>query len=183
MKFNKSKLLIELKAMVNSHLDYIRSIEKIPDAALNWRASFDSWSVLECLQHLNLYGAFYIPEISKRLSRSKNSDSIEFKSGYWGNKFATDMLPKEDMKTMKTFKSKNPIHSQLDKEIVIDTFMQQQHEFLKLLDFAEHKDLTKTKTALTIPLLKFRLGDTFRFVIYHNERHIVQAKSVLANRK
>jgi hypothetical protein len=50
---------------------------------------------------------------------------------------------------------------------------------LKLLETASTKNLTKIKTAITLPLLKFRLGDTFRFVIYHNERHIVQAQKVL----
>jgi hypothetical protein len=80
---------------------------------------------------------------------------------------------------MNTFKSKNPIQSNLDKEKVILDFINQQKKFLDLLSIASEKNLTKIKTSLTLPLLKFRLGDTFRFVIYHNERHIVQAKNVL----
>ena len=85
------------------------------------------------------------------------------------------------MKTMNTFQSKNPIHSKLDKNKVIDTFIQQQKEFLILLKIAEKKNLTKIKTSLTVPILKFRLGDTFRFVIYHAERHVVQAKKAMSS--
>ena len=80
---------------------------------------------------------------------------------------------------MNTFKSKNPIYSQLDKNQVIETFLQQQKQFLELLTIAKEKNLTKIKTSITLPILKFRLGDTFRFVIYHNERHVVQAKKTL----
>lgn len=181
MKLNRLDLLSELTVMVTAHLEYVKSLKDIPQDKLNQRLTSASWSTLECLEHLNLYGTFYIPEITKRLRQAKPSTSSEFNSGYWGNKFALDMLPKENMKIMKTFKSKNPIHSDLEKENVIGTFIQQQYEFTQLLEQAKNKDLTNTKTAITLPLLKFRLGDTFRFVIYHNERHIVQAKRVLTN--
>jgi hypothetical protein len=181
MEFNKSELLVALANNVQSHLAFAQTLQNQSDEILNAKTSATSWSCLECLEHLNLYGNFYIPEIQKRMNATPNSSSDIFKSGRWGNKFALDMLPKEGMKKMKTFKSKNPIHSQLNASQVIATFIQQQHVFLELLAIAENKDLTKIKTSITLPLLKFRLGDTFRFVIYHNERHIVQAKRVLRN--
>ena len=40
----------------------------------------------------------------------------------------------------------------------------------------------ENKTRIPISInkwIKIKLGDTFRFVIYHNERHIQQAKRVL----
>lgn len=40
-------------------------------------------------------------------------------------------------------------------------------------------DLNKTKTAISISKwFKLKLGDTFKVVIYHNERHIAQARKV-----
>ncbi len=93
-----------------------------------------------------------------------------------------DMLPKEKLNKMKTFKSKNPIYSTLNSQQVIDSFLAHQRKLLELLTIAKEKNLTKIKTAITLPLLQFRLGDTFRFTIYHNERHIVQAKKVLENK-
>jgi hypothetical protein len=48
-----------------------------------------------------------------------------------------------------------------------------------LLDKAKNVSLGKTKTGISISkLIKLKLGDTFRFVIYHNIRHIEQAKRV-----
>lgn len=180
MVFNRQELLNELKEKVEAHINFIDKLQAKPEKLLTQRLSDKSWSVLECIEHLNLYASFYNKEISKRLHKAKNSNNETFKPGYLGNKSALDMLPKNDMKTMNTFKSKNPIHSNLAKDEVLESFISHQKELIKLLEKASTKSLTKIKTSLTIPILKFRLGDTFRFVIYHNERHIQQAKNILS---
>lgn len=179
MIFTTDELIVELKNYVHQHTLFSKSLLEFSDKKLQFKSNQKSWSVLECLEHLNLYGDFYIPEIKKRIHQSETKSKTQFKSGFLGNKFAIDMLPKQGMKTMNTFKSKNPINSNLNKDKVLLRFTQQQEELSKLLHLAKSKNLTKIKTAITLPLLKFRLGDTFRFVIYHNERHIVQAKRVL----
>ena len=86
------------------------------------------------------------------------------------------MLPKENLNYMKTFKDKNPAGSKLNKA-VIDRFLNQQHEFLDFIDKSKKVSLMKTKLPLTISkLLKLSLGDTFRFSVAHNERHVLQAE-------
>jgi len=178
MVLNKQKLLYELENYVCSHIEYAQYLKTIPEEELQKKRKKTSWSILECIEHLNRYAAFYNEEIDKRIRTSRHQNSSEFNPGYLGNKFAIDMLPKENMKTMNTFKSKNPIYSILEKNEVLDSFIGYQNELLELLKLAKDKNLTKTKTSITLPLLKFRLGDTFRFVIYHNERHIVQAQKI-----
>ncbi len=79
---------------------------------------------------------------------------------------------------MKTLKAMNPIHSQLNKEVV-EEFIRQQKQLLELLEKAGNVDLQKIKTGISISkLIRLKLGDTFRFVIYHNERHVVQAQKI-----
>lgn len=91
------------------------------------------------------------------------------------------MLPKEKLNTMKTLKTMNPIHSNLDKGVV-NTFIKQQKKMLELLEEAQYIDLEKTKTNISISkLIKLKLGDTFRFVIYHNQRHVEQIKRILTD--
>ena len=86
---------------------------------------------------------------------------------------------KEKLNKMKTFKDKNPLGSKLDKS-TIERFISQQEQVLNLLDKSRKIDLSKTKTAISISkLIKLRIGDTFRVVIYHNERHLVQAEKIL----
>jgi len=84
---------------------------------------------------------------------------------------------------MKTFKSMNPIHSQLSLE-VITKFLDQQKQLLQLLTRAQQVDLKRVKTSISISKwIKLRLGDTLRVVVYHNQRHMKQARNVLSGAK
>ncbi|PWN62689.1 DinB family protein [Chryseobacterium viscerum] len=183
MKISASKLLDELKELTHQYLQDAEKLLQKTEEELNFRASQDSWSTLECLEHLNRYGDFYIPEIANRISASKTSAKPLFKPGLLGNYFANTMLPKEKPNTMKTLKAMNPIHSRLNKSVV-DVFISQQKQLLELLEKAQHIDLEKTKTSISISkLIKLKLGDTFRFVIYHNTRHMEQIKRIVIHKK
>lgn len=172
-------LIKELIAITIENRTVVTAFKTQPTDILNHKASPESWSILECIEHLNRYGNFYIPEIRSRLEKSTFTASKTFQPGLLGNYFAKSMLPKEQLNKMKTFESMNPSHCTLDSS-VLDLFIKQQDELLALLKRAESADLTKIKTAISISKwIKIRLGDTFRVVIYHNVRHIAQAKRIL----
>ena len=179
MKFNKKDLLEELIAVTRQNIASVKSLQSLSSEKLNSKYSADSWSSLECVEHLNRYADFYTKEIGKRLKQNKRSEATTFSSGRLGNYFAISMKPSDKMKKMKTFKSMNPKGSNLDKSILGD-FIAHQQEMLNYLEEARTIDLEKTKTSITISsLIKLKLGDTFRVVIYHNERHIIQAQRAL----
>ncbi|MDW9381541.1 DinB family protein [Chryseobacterium sp. JV558] len=179
MKISALELLDQLKEITRQHIQYAQALTQKTEEELNFRTSQDSWSSLECLEHLNRYGTFYIPEISNRIAASKTSPNDIFKSGILGNYFAKSMLPKEKLNKMKTLKLMNPVHSRLNKTVV-DEFISQQKQLLELLEKAQHIDLEKTKTSISISkFIKLKLGDTFRFVIYHNVRHVEQVQKIL----
>lgn len=179
MKIQSEELINQLVKITQNHLEFAQSLQNKSDQELNFRKSTDSWNTLECLEHLNLYGIFYIPEIGKRIQSSKTIYQEEFISGFLGNYFANSMLPKEKLNKMKTFKNMNPIHKKLDK-IVIDEFIFQQKQMLSLLEKSRNVNLQKVKTSISITnLIKLKLGDTFRIVINHNTRHIQQIKNIL----
>lgn len=178
MKIQAEALLVDLINRTKQLIQEAETFKDKPEEVLNYKQTAESWSMLECLEHLNLYGRFYLPEIAKRISESKQKSEAVFKSGWLGNYFANSMLPKAKLNKMKTFKNMNPLNSQLDKK-VIDEFLDQQNELLQLLEKARKISLNKTKTAISISkLIKLKLGDTFRFVIYHNQRHMVQAQRI-----
>lgn len=179
MKIPMLQLIDELKKITEENIQFAENLLNETDEKLNFRLSEKSWSILECIEHLNRYGKFYIPEISKRIENSDTKPTEIFSSGILGNYFANSMLPKKKLNTMKTFKSMNPIHSKLDKS-VLNEFIAQQKQMIDLLNEAKNIDLNKVKTSISISnLIKLKLGDTFRFVIYHNLRHIRQAKKNL----
>lgn len=172
-------LLTELTTQTEAHKAAAEAFLTLSDEQLNTKINADSWSILECIEHLNKYGRFYNPEIEQRIQRSKHVATATYKPGWLGNYFAESMKPSEDMKKMKTFKKMNPIHSSLTRE-TIHEFIAQQDKLLKLIHRAQHINLTKTRTSITISKwITLRLGDTFRFYINHIARHIRQAQQVL----
>lgn len=179
MKIASEKLIEDLIQRTRENMNDAQKLLELPVGPLNNRPGPESWSALECIEHLNLYGDYYIPEISKRIKESKSSAVEVFKSGWLGNYFAESLLPKEKLNKMKTFKDKNPIGSKLDKH-TIERFIEQQKVLLDLLNKAREVSLNKTKTSISITsLIKLKLGDTFRVVIYHNQRHLVQARKAI----
>lgn len=174
-----NQLITDLIVLTKAHMNEVQSLKDLSDGQLNRKPDEKSWSILECIKHLNRYGDFYIPEIDRRIAHSKFSRSSVFKSGILGNYFAKSMLPREKLNKMNTFPSMNPNNSVLDRG-TFDKFVRQQEQMLELLARARDVDLTRTKTAISISKwIKLRLGDTLRVVIYHNQRHIVQAKKLI----
>ena len=175
---NSKKLIEEISNATKSYILIAEKLKSKADAELNWKENSESWSILECLEHLNLYAEFYNPEIQNVIQNSKSKPQTEFKSGFWGNYFAKSMLPKEKLNKMKTAKDKNPVNSKLGRE-VIEKFISQQNEFLNLLDISKNIDLNKEKTKISITnLIKIKIGDTFKFLNNHTLRHLKQIEKI-----
>lgn len=179
MKTQSEILILDLIETTRQNLNFVESLKQKNETELTWRENSESWSILECLEHLNLYGSFYIPEIQKTLLNSKQKSEVEFKSGILGNYFAESMLPKQKLNKMKTFKDKNPLNSTLDRK-VIDEFINQQIITIDLLNKSKTVSLNKNKVKITLTKwIKLKLGDTFRFIINHNIRHLKQIENNL----
>lgn len=180
MKNNTKELLESLTAITEQCIADGEAFKNLCNVQLNFKQDEKSWSILECLEHLNLYGDFYLDEIAKQINNSKHKTPLEqYKSSMLGNYFAKAMKVEDNkIKTMKTFVNMDPKDSNLPVSIV-DRFIKQQQGYLELIEKAKHVNLNKTKTSITISkLIKLRLCDTLMVVIYHNERHIWQAKKV-----
>lgn len=171
-------LLNDLIERTKYNLNQIEKLKKLTLKELNYRKSSDSWSKLECIEHLNLYGNYYLPEIEKSIANSKYNAKAFFKPGVLGNYFVNLMKTDKKVKKMKTAKEMNPIASKLDISC-LERFVFQQQKMLQLIEKARKVDLTKNTTPVSISkMIKLRLGDTLRFVVTHNERHILQAKNI-----
>ncbi len=149
---------------------------------LKWKENQSSWNILECLEHLNLYGDFYLPQIENKIKNSKTITETEFKSGLLGDYFAKSMLPKEKLNKMKTFKGKNPLNANLN-EAVIDKFINQQIKLLDLLSQSKNVSLNNVKITTSISVIRLKLGDTFQFLINHIIRHFKQIERIESGTK
>lgn len=176
MKISQHQMLEELRTMTINHQARVAKLSELTNDQLTAKKDENSWSILECIEHLNRYGDFYLPEIAKQLAKSPTSKTTFFKAGLLGNYFAQSMLPKEKLNVMKTFASMNPNKNSLNNK-VLSKFQFQLTEMHILLEKSEEYSLQKIKTRISISKwIKLRLGDTLRVVIYHNERHIQQAE-------
>lgn len=177
----QNALINDLQERTKAMMHVATKFRDLEPRTLNTKPSPAAWSILECIEHLNRYGDFYLPELEEKVLRAKpRNKDLPFKSGWFGEKTVQDMLPKDDqVRKMKTFTSKDPSGSTLTMA-TIDRFLKQQKQILHLLEQAKAVDLRSVKARITLPVIKFKLGTTFRFVIYHNERHIWQANRTLA---
>lgn len=181
MKYKRKQLLKDLQSRVEQIKQIVLTFEAFQEEQLNRKSSAESWSVLECLEHLNLYGDYYLPEMEKSILNGKSAANNFFKPGVLGDYFAKSMQPKTNgaVKKMKSPKDKLPQHSRLG-FTTIDRFLKQLDHLQRLLNMANEVDLTKSKTPISISKwIKLRLGDTFRFYVYHIERHVQQAHHAL----
>ncbi|TAH19879.1 MAG: DinB family protein [Cytophagales bacterium] len=172
--------LIEQTRQISNRVEKLKSYDL---DTLTWKVSPTSWNILECLEHLNLYGDFYLPKIESKIKESSTKSEAQFKSGLLGGYFADSMLPKAKLNKMKTFKDKNPLNAKLDKGVIEKSY-QQQMKLLDLLNRSRKVSLNKVKIEISITsLIKLKLGDTFQFFINHITRHLAQIDSIQAAMK
>lgn len=185
MRTTNDQLINELVKITEASTATVNKFRTLQVNELNYKKDSPSWSVLECIEHLNLYGDFYLPEIERRMALKKTAAvSSLFRPGLLGNYFAKLMKSEPGkMKKMRSPKDKDPAGSQLT-TATLDRFLKQQALLTNLLNKAKEIDMKRTKASISLtPFIKLRLGDTFRFFVYHIERHVAQAQNIMAGKK
>jgi len=138
---------------------------------VQWKENPDSWSVLECYEHLNIYNRYYNIELEKALAYSSSPQT--FKPGWLGNYFIKMIAPSNE-KPIKTMKHVDPKGSTLTFQVV-EEFLGHQRKLLQLLNLAKNKNLNPRNIRVEFfKLLRIKVGDGFRFVVAHEQRHLQQ---------
>lgn len=168
---------MELEILSQSLISKVKHFQDLSENILNKKTNADSWSILECIEHLNLYGDYYLPEMEQQILKAATTNKQSYTPGVFGNYFAKIMKYDENkMKKMQSPKDKNPQNSLLNAS-ALSRFIKQAERLLHILELSNNVDLGKTKCSISISrLIKLKLGDTLRFYIYHMERHIIQAE-------
>ncbi|HKG07086.1 MAG TPA: DinB family protein [Pedobacter sp.] len=171
-----NKLLNTLELRVDDHLQKAIAIyQNLSDVHLNQPAAGGGWSIASCLEHLNSYGDYYLGEISRAIQKYAGEPGTTARRGWLGNYFIQMMDPDLSVKKYKAFKGHFPAEH-LDGHLVVTRFIEQQHELLDLLRRAAGADLNRISIPISLTrFVRLKMGDTFEFIIMHNERHIRQA--------
>lgn len=185
MKLNKQTLLDSIQQELQTQIAFLE--EKIiplsPEEQL-WTLGHPSWSLVDCIEHLNNYGAFYLPNFEAQLAKNITSEKTEYKTGRLGDYFANSMLPKEGKITnkMKTFKKHNPVlEIRKDRKIepILTEHLNQQKRLQKIIEQSAKHDFNKLKVPTMMGnWLKINYGDGLRFYFNHLIRHYLQLRNI-----
>jgi len=182
-KLKSAPLLEELKANTRKIILTLNYLCKEDESILVRQPSPAKWSIAQVLEHLNAYGRFYLPEIEKAINNNPVRKIEFFKPGWLGDYFTKMMQPKENgqiKNKMKAMKDYTPSVN-LDSKAVIDECLAQQQFLLQLLEAAEDRDISSIRIPVSLSRwIRLKLGDTFRFLIAHEQRHFVQIDNILA---
>jgi hypothetical protein len=181
-KYKTEDLINELKADVHKIIAVAQQMKEEDQAKLVYQHQKEEWSVVQIIEHLNSYNRFYLQQIDRALSKRVDMRNAWFNSSFWGEYFTKTMRPtnifevKNKMKAMKNHTFPNS----LNVNTVFNEFLEHQQKLLQLLEISRDRDLNAIKVPITLSkFIKFKLGDAFRFLVAHEQRHIVQARNTM----
>ncbi len=177
---DKSKLLDSLQNQVELQLqEVVKTFQNLDDNTLLEPGAGGGWSIAQCLEHLNRYGRYYLPQIKKGLDSYNGTSCDTFKSTWFGNYFTKMMDPQTGKRKLKAFKNYIPSRN-INAHAVVAEFIDQQELLLSYIQQARQADLNTIRIPVSIlKFVRMKLGDVFQFVIAHNQRHVLQARRVI----
>ncbi len=176
---NQTLITNLIKDVENIILTVDKEFNSLTINQLNQKENVNKWSILECLEHLNRYHAYYNDAIKQGLTKAKSSTADKSYKNGWFGKMSIDMMSPDNVKKQKTLAKFNPVGSQLTKE-TMTKFLAYQQELLTLLEKAKGKNINQRKVPVEFfKLMRMKIGDALAFVVTHEQRHILQAQAVL----
>jgi len=179
-KNNSITLLNALEKEVEEQMKFVLlNFQNMSEQQLLYVPNKDSWSISQCLQHLNSYGEYYLPLLEQEKNRSSKSlPNTIYKSSWIGNYFVNKMDPKRSPKKLKSMQKHIPSQG-ITAPQIISNHLSQQEALLLYIRIFQTLNLSKRSipTSLT-PLIKLTSMDTLRFLVAHTSRHILQASRV-----
>ena len=159
-------------------LDASELVKGLKGPQFNWRPGPRSWSIAECLLHLNIAGDRYVHVLEKTLEEARTrglAGQGPFGYGWLGKWILanTEPPPKRKFKAPRSFM---PTEDQ-PVTAVLPTFMHLQEQLALRLEQANGLDLARVKVPVVgYEPVKLNLHATFAWIAAHERRHLWQAR-------
>lgn len=183
-------LFHEIEKITNENiLNIEENFIPLTDEQLNWKIRSDVWNIREVFAHVFEYAKYYHSAFSKKIDTTRYREpSDNFISSPLGKSMWSAMKlgnAKNVKRKIKSQKLYNPlIVTSIVKETSLIDFLKSQKELLQIIERSKTINIRKAKIKLANNnVIKFRLGDAFLYVVYHNQRHIQQALNFLKHPK
>lgn len=180
-KLETARQLQERLSAVLTIID--QEFRPLTNEQLSHKPAPDKWSMIDCLQHLNLAERFYIRNIQHKVDQlgliQHQPADQELKSGWVGRALRWAVDPNTKMKLPAPSFIKPRKTQELDVVDVMQQFVDLQQTLYAQIDKAIYLDWNTTKLATLFGnSIKLRLGDALLMLVAHTERHINQALRV-----
>jgi hypothetical protein len=160
--------------------DLVRDLD---DERLNWRPDERSWSVAQCLDHLNVANRAYAVPMREALEKARRKGVPRkgpIQPGLLERWFIASLEP-PPKRRLPAPKKIVPAALKARDEVMAD-WRRIQAEVRDLLREAAGTDLNRTRFVNPfVPLIRFSVGTGFRVIAAHERRHLWQAGRVKAN--
>lgn len=153
----------------------------LSETELNWKPNPTTWSIAQNIDHLIVINQTYFPILSALKAGSYQVPfiaKIGFMVSFFGKMILNSVQP-DRQKKMKTFAVWEPTKSHLSD--VLTKFSAHQTELKRAIEGSEK--LLNKGVIISSPANKFivyKLATAFDIIVTHEERHLEQAKEVLA---
>ena len=161
-------------------------VTPLSDHQFNWRPASASWSVAECIEHLNVTARIYLPALDEGIASA-------IRAGVYGNgPYTYNVLGRLMVRSMEPpplFRFKAPVifappaaaQPQRARGEIMAGFRGYQVQYIDRLRQANGVDLAKAKVVSPVNrFLHISLGSGFALQIAHERRHLWQARQLLA---
>lgn len=183
MQLDSKETLLSLRRLT-ARLVFVVEDNLLPvsESLLFGTPEAERWSIGRCLAHIHQIAKQYQPlvrqKIVKALERADAPPVARFKTGWLADRFVRqvqlqdDNLPYYPQKTPSAYAPPASIPKTITTLVLADL-----RDMMELLRLSEQVSLKKVKVPMrSFPYVNLSLGNMLRYLVYHYERHVVQAQ-------
>jgi hypothetical protein len=156
-------------------------VAPLTDAQFHWKPAPTSWSVAQCIEHLNVTARLYLPFLDEAIANAIRRGLYgpgPFRYHWIGRLFVFSLEPPPRFRT-KAPGAFQPAANRPRAEIMAG-FRAYQVQYIDRLRQANGIDLARARVRSPSPYwLRIPLGSAFALTIAHERRHLWQAKRVI----
>lgn len=158
-------------------------VADVEPAALQAQPDRDTWSPVQCIDHLNTAGWLLLRPMEENIQRAQDEGPYgdpPFDYGFVSRWVVQVLEPSSDW----TFDAPSLYEPDAPNTMypgeVVDEFLALQDEFAEQVTATEGLDLRRLRlSSPAIPLLRISLGAWFEATLAHERRHLNQARRIL----
>jgi len=155
-------------------------LHDLNEEQLNWRPDERSWSIAQCLDHLNVTDRIYLAPMLHAIEKARKAGSVRrgpLRLGFLGRWFVSTMEPPPKRRLPAPGKLVPALRK--GRAELIEDWRRTQAELSAVLHKAAAVDLNATRFVNPfVRMIRFSVGTGFQVIAAHERRHLWQAEQV-----